>query len=157
MGSDPLRLTRPVNGFNLPNARGRSLGLSPLSFSASRSPMHSPGTPPAARRRRRRFRRPWPKFRREGAKFRPRSTGSRCRKPRRFGADISGGFRLNTGAKLPLIAGFRRGLRGKGMRCYFVMMMLDVVDLSELVLICDVLHNIFAMGKLVLEGLILGM
>ena len=43
------------------------------------------------------------------------------------------------------------------MRCYFVMMMLDVVDLSELVLICDELHNIFAMGKLVLEGLILGM
>ena len=34
------------------------------------------------------------------------------------------------------------------MRCYFVMMMLDVVDLSELILICDELHNIFAMGKL---------
>ena len=46
MGSDPLRLTRPVNGFNLPNARGRSLGLSPLSFLASRSPLHSPGRPP---------------------------------------------------------------------------------------------------------------
>ena len=43
------------------------------------------------------------------------------------------------------------------MRCYFVMMMLDVVYLSELVLICDELQNIFAMGKLVLEGLILGM
>ena len=43
------------------------------------------------------------------------------------------------------------------MRCYFVMVKLVVVDLSELVLICDVLHNIFTMGKLVLEGLILGM
>ena len=116
-----------------------------------------PCTPPAARRRRRRFRRPGPKFRREGAEFRPGSTRSQYRKTRRFGADVSGGFRLNTGGKPPLIAGFRRGLRGKGMRCYFVMMMLDVVDLSELVLICDVLHNIFAMRKLVLEGLILGM
>ena len=116
-----------------------------------------PCTPPAARRRRRRFRHPGPKFRREGAKFWPGSTGSRCHKPRQFGADVSGGFHLNTGGKPPFITGFRRGLRGKGMRCYFVMMMLDVVYLSELVLICDELQNIFAMGKLVLEGLILGM
>ena len=42
----------------------------------------------------------------------------------------------------------------KGMRCYFVMVKLVVVDLSELVLINDELHTIFAMGKLGLEGML---
>ena len=42
----------------------------------------------------------------------------------------------------------------KGTRCYFVMVKLVVVDLSELVLINDELHTIFAMGKLGLEGML---
>ena len=35
MGSDPLTIKRPVNIYNLPNARGRSLRLSPLPSSLS--------------------------------------------------------------------------------------------------------------------------
>ena len=49
---------------------------------------------------------------------------------------------------------FAAGTGKKGMRCYFVMVKLVVVDLSELVLINDELHTIFAMGKLGLEGML---
>ena len=90
MGSDPLTIKRPVNLYNLPNARGRSLGLSPLPSSlASLAPPF-----------------PWPPAAAAadsgvpGRNFGGKAAGSgrdrpdlRAGKARRFAAHIPGGFR----------------------------------------------------------------
>ena len=90
MGSDPLTIKRPVNIYNLPNARGRSLGLSPLPSSLS-------SVAPAF---------PWPpaaeaadsgvadrNFGGKAAGFGRYPPDLRAGKARRFAANIPGGFR----------------------------------------------------------------
>ena len=90
MGSDPLTIKRPVNIYNLPNARDSAHGLSPLPSSLSSAAPAFP-RPPAAEagdsgvvdRN----------FGGKAADFGRYPPDLRAGKARRFSANIPGGFR----------------------------------------------------------------
>ena len=142
----PVELAHPVK---LPRSR-RSSSAHLHSTGFTFSPKFRPSAAGSSS-----FRRPEPKFRRQITGSRPVGSGSRCQE----GAAASRGHpdRISLQYRRKTASRGRISTRApgkKGMRGYFVMVMLVDVDLSQLVVICDELHAIFAMGKLGLEEML---
>ena len=154
MGSDPLTIKRPVNIYNLPNARGRSLGLSPLPSSLSSVAPPFPWPPAAEAADSGVVDRNFGGKAADFGRYPPVSTGSLGREGAAVFRQHPGRISVKSRRKTAPSGRIFPRTPEKGMRCYFVMVKLVVVDLSELVLINDELHTIFAMGKLGLEGML---